>query len=49
MKLRLLDTGPSVAYLDGADPALDDVTEDVERFTGRFVAAAPPSDEPRGS
>ncbi len=40
MKVWLLDTGPLVAYLDGRDPAHNDVAECLEGFTGRLVTTS---------
>jgi len=37
VKTWLLDTGPSVAYLDANDVAHDDVAECLAGFTGRLV------------
>ena len=40
MRVWLLDTGPLVAYLDGRDPAHNDVAECLEGFPGQLVTTS---------
>lgn len=40
MRLRLLDTGPLVAYLDGSDPAHEEVAAKLGAWTGRLATTS---------